>query len=145
MISRLEADQFTKGILSCDDQILCVLISDRNGSAIAIDWRKGKVPWDNSGVASMKISKDIQTRLGSWSEIILSLAGQTSPFVGDFESASFVHKNFQLVLLNPPHRDVNIGLMLPRSAKTEYVISKVNVLFGVPPSLAEEAPLNRHQ
>ncbi len=143
MISKLEASQFTQGILSSDDQILCVVISDRKGSAIAIDWKKGKVPWDNSGVATANMFKEIKEKLGLWSEIILSLANQTSPLIGGFESASFVHNNFELVLLSPPHRDVNIGLMLPRSAKTDKVILKVNGLFGVPTSVEESSIMQR--
>ena len=140
MISKLEASQFTQGILSSDDQIFCVVITDRRGSALAIDWKKGKVPWDNTCEATADIFKDIREKLGLWSEIILSLAQQTSPLIGGFESASFVHKNFQLVLLSPPHRNVNIGLMLPRSAKVDKVISTVNRLFGVLTSV-EEPPI----
>jgi hypothetical protein len=130
MQSTLRATHLCKDLLNVDEQVLCVMISDVKGGILAIDWKKGKVPWEGNGVESMKLFEDIESKLGMWTQIILGLASQTAPLIGSFERASFVHKNFQLVLLGSIGQDSSIGLMLNRSASVEHVISKVREMTG---------------
>jgi hypothetical protein len=130
MQTTLKATHLCKDLLNLDDQVLCIMISDVKGDLIAIDWKKGRVPWELNGVESMKLFEDVESKLGTWTQIILGLASQTSPLIGSFERASFVHKNYQLVLLGALREDYSIGVMVSRSTNVEHLIGKVKDLIG---------------
>jgi len=63
-------------------------------------------------------------------KVILGLAGETSLLIGAFERASFVHKNFQLILFGSPSQNSAMGLMLSRSANVEHIANKVKEILG---------------
>ncbi|MDA4130239.1 MAG: hypothetical protein OK457_05675 [Thaumarchaeota archaeon] len=131
MLARgLQASRYCKDLLNLDSEILCVTIANDDGDIVAIDWKKGRVPWENNGVKAMQQFEEIQSKLGAWMQIITGLAGQTEPLVGGFERASFIHKNFQLVLLGPKLNGYAIGVLLARSANIDHVVSKIKEITG---------------
>ena len=131
MQSTLKASHICNDLLNVDDQVLCVMISDVKGEIVAIDWKKGRVPWEVNGVKAMEIFEDVESKLGMWTQIILGLASQTAPLLGSFERASFVHTKYQLVLLGSLNQANSIGLMVSRSTNIEHIISKVKDLTSI--------------
>jgi hypothetical protein len=129
-LDTLKATHYCKDILNCDEQILCVTISDSQGVITSMDWKRGKVPWEDNGIEAKRLFDEIESKLGLWTQIILGLAAQTAPLIGTFERATFVHKKYQLVLVGSESESSTIGLMLSRSASVEHVISKVRDLIG---------------
>lgn len=130
-IPRVGASRFCKDLLNTDDTIVCAVISDDQGNVIGLDWKRGRVPWENGDTnVDKQFSNIIEEKLGTWMQIILSLASQTAPVIGTFERASFIHRDFQLVMLGPSLDNKVIGIMISRSANTEHVVSKVREIFG---------------
>jgi hypothetical protein len=127
--SQLNVDRCCKDILTLDDEIVTVVIADALGQIVAMDWKKEYVPWENHGVEARKEFESIEGKLGAWMQIIIGLAAQTESLIGSFERATFIHKQFQLVLVPLSSKKNCFGLMLRRSANVDHVISKVKEII----------------
>jgi hypothetical protein len=123
------AFHYCRDLLEVDDLIVCALIVNSEGQILGIDWKKDKVPWETQGRESMQQFEVIENKLGTWMQIILGLATETSALIGSFERATFVHKNFQLVMLRSSGEQL-VGVMMTRSANTEHVVSKIREILG---------------
>lgn len=128
--SQLKSSRYCKDLLDLDEAIVCAVMVNESGQLEGIDWKKAKVPWETGDIkASEQFSKIIEEKLGTWMQIILSLSSETSPLIGGFERASFVHKNYQLVMLSSNSSKI-VGIMVMRSADAEHIASKVKEIVG---------------
>ncbi len=127
MLSQTQAVRYSNDLLALDDDILAVAVVDTQGKLINLDWKKGRVPWRESGDAEFE---KVQIMLGSWMKIILGLSEQTAPLIGSLEVAAFVHKKFQLILLGSPSKQCNIGVMVSRAANVDYIVKKIEDILG---------------
>ena len=79
MLSEQTVNHYCKDLLNVDDQIVCVTNADDNGGIVALDWKKGRVPWENNGIGPMQEFESIESKLGAWMQIILVSRDKPNP------------------------------------------------------------------
>jgi hypothetical protein len=122
--------RYCRDLLDLDESIVVAVIANQEGNVVGIAWKEERLPWKSGDLKSKQtFSTIVDEKLGTWMQIILSLASQTSPLIGKFERACFVHANYQLVMLSSA-TDKVIGVMIGRSADAEHVAGKIREFTG---------------
>ena len=113
-----QAQALAREILSADDAVLAVIVSDPKGLSLAYVVR------ENTKTRVLTDKNEIK-RLGLVELLALKLGSRPNQDFGEIKYLAYVYESFKLVVAELRSPPSVVGLKITRSSNTEYLVDKV--------------------
>jgi hypothetical protein len=115
---KADGERLAKEVIDIDKAILSLLILDKSGAVLAME-RSSRL--DRSDYMD---DKDVG-RFGAMAKVIIGMAANAEPLMGQLEFIVGEFKNHKVVFMNMPENEMTLALRMARSSNGEYLCNKI--------------------